>query len=203
MSDKMREQLGAYMDGELHGAALQAMRAHLESCADCSEELTSLRRLSETLRQVPLPETLPSAAQFRANLMRSLPSRPDQAAAPLKLSAWLVPAGLLFGLVFIEATSILDRLAWLSGRTDILGGVTLIPGQSPWFALVQAFIQNLVNLKALPALQLTSNIMAGLEQWFISPLFYQALVALVYLVGLGIWWSKRRSSQASNMVLES
>ena len=64
MSDPMREQLGAYLDGELHGTSLQAMQLHLETCASCKEELAALRRISETLREAPLPASLSPAAGF-------------------------------------------------------------------------------------------------------------------------------------------
>ena len=102
MVDEMREQLGIYLDGELHGAALQAMQVHLETCTACREELDSLRHLSEMLRSAPMPVGLLPADRFADQLAPRLPPRTaNWAAFPVSRAGWLVPLGLMTVLIFI------------------------------------------------------------------------------------------------------
>jgi anti-sigma factor RsiW len=44
-----REDVAAYLDGELEGAALENFEAHLKSCSDCAAELRNQRQLLCTL----------------------------------------------------------------------------------------------------------------------------------------------------------
>ena len=44
-----REDIAAYLDGELSGAALEHFEAHITECADCATELRSQRQLLCTL----------------------------------------------------------------------------------------------------------------------------------------------------------
>jgi len=206
MSDPMREQLGAYLDGELHGTSLQAMQLHLETCASCKEELAALRRISETLREAPLPASLPPAAGFSEALMQRLPPRPPHAAVSLPRSAWLVPLGMLIALVFVQAASVLSTLAGLAQGTGLLGEIGSWfadgSGQTLWFGAAQAILQNILSLKALFGLQFANDTIVVLQQWFINPLLWQSAVALAYLACLAVWWSGHQSSQAANLVLE-
>jgi len=50
---EIREDLGAYLDGELDAARRSELASHLDSCADCRAELERLRRLSGLLRGLP------------------------------------------------------------------------------------------------------------------------------------------------------
>ena len=43
--EQVREQLSAWLDGELTAAEHRQVAAHLEVCADCSRELAMLQRL--------------------------------------------------------------------------------------------------------------------------------------------------------------
>ena len=207
MSDPMREQLGALIDGELHGASLQAMQLHLETCASCQKELAALRRLSEVLREVPLPAALPPAAGFTEALVNRLPPRPTHATAvSLTRAGWLVPLGMLIALVFVQATSVLNLLAGLAQRNGLLGEIgawfTDGSGQTLWFGAAQMILQNMLSLRTLFGLQVANDTIVGLQQWLINPLLWQSAVALAYLACLAVWWSGHKSSQVSNLVLE-
>jgi hypothetical protein len=50
---RMRDNLSAYVDGELNVANRADLERHLEGCAECRAELTSLRSLVSLLHQVP------------------------------------------------------------------------------------------------------------------------------------------------------
>lgn len=48
--EELREQVTAYLDGELHGAEATRLLSHLEECEGCREELEKLRRLKEVTK---------------------------------------------------------------------------------------------------------------------------------------------------------
>ena len=56
--ERIREQLSAYLDDELTEPEAEAVRAHLESCADCRAEYAAYLALSEALEPDELPEGL-------------------------------------------------------------------------------------------------------------------------------------------------
>jgi hypothetical protein len=203
----MREQLWAFLDGELTGTTRQAMQVHLETCASCKEELAALRRLSQTLREAPLPAALPPAARFSEALVQRLPPRSTHAiAVSMPRAGWLVPLGMLLALVLVQATSVLSILVGLARSAGLLGemGSWLSDGsgQTLWFGAVQLILQNILGFKALFGLQVANDTLVGLQQWFIIPLLWQSAMALTYLAGLKVWLSGRQSSRASNPVLE-
>src|SRR5262245_18020352 len=49
----VREQLSDYMDGLLPGDAHEAVRAHLEGCADCRADYVELRATQRRLQAMP------------------------------------------------------------------------------------------------------------------------------------------------------
>lgn len=53
--DAQREQISAYVDGELSAAETRALEAHLAGCAACQQELAELRQLRALLRALPAP----------------------------------------------------------------------------------------------------------------------------------------------------
>jgi hypothetical protein len=207
MLDEMHKQLGAYLDGELYGAALQAMQAHLETCRECREELDALRRLSEALRSASLPEGLPPADRFADQLIQQLPPRVAvRPAFPVSRAGWLVPVGLLAVLVFSQATGVLSTLASLASASGQLGDIGAWfgagPGQTLWFSALQTILQNALDLKAIANLQVANDAVLGLQQWLINPLLWQSIVALAYLAGLAAWWFSRQASNPQAQELE-
>lgn len=63
-----------YVNQTLEDGELARVRAHLRHCLVCRREVQSLRALSTTLAEAPLPEPVPKAAFAR--LQRRLPPRP-------------------------------------------------------------------------------------------------------------------------------
>jgi len=48
----IRDMIGAWLDGELRGAAADAVRQHLESCSACAEEQRQLTKLDLAMKAV-------------------------------------------------------------------------------------------------------------------------------------------------------
>lgn len=53
--DHVRDQLNAYLDGELAPGAAETLTSHLRSCPACRRALERLRHLAGLLRQTPVP----------------------------------------------------------------------------------------------------------------------------------------------------
>ncbi len=74
-----KEDLSAYVDGELSAAALQRVEAHLEVCAACRESVTELRAVRQSVKELP-----------RVPVPRSFVLREaDVAAAPTRVGGGL------------------------------------------------------------------------------------------------------------------
>lgn len=76
--------LSAYMDGELSGEEMMAVRSHIRSCPACENELEGLRALKGVIGQ--LQRVQPDAG-LEARLLAALPPAP----VPLgeQISAWV------------------------------------------------------------------------------------------------------------------
>jgi anti-sigma factor RsiW len=115
-----REEIAAYLDGELDGAALTGFEAHVDQCGDCAAELRSQRQLLCTLaaafgstRQIELPEnfTRVVAAHAENNLggLRDKGERRRalQLCAILLLAAFALLGTASSGLIFRPASAFL------------------------------------------------------------------------------------------------
>lgn len=197
MPDMMREKLGAYLDGELRGHSLLEMQAHLETCPVCQEELNELRQLSHLLRAAPLPEFTP-ANRFTSQLMLQLPRRSEtpQPASPAQWIGWLVPTTLLAAWVFIQVTVWLSSLLSFAGQAGWLGqgAAWALPAQRQMsvFAAAQAILGNSLNLNIQANLEFFND--AGVfAQSLLGPFLWQAVVAVLYLAWLALWWTSQRN----------
>ncbi|HEY2804797.1 MAG TPA: zf-HC2 domain-containing protein [Gemmatimonadales bacterium] len=76
MNAHLNENLSAYLDGELDGAALASADAHLAECGECREELEGLRRL---MRRATALDDRPPEKDLWAGIARQLstPSTAD------------------------------------------------------------------------------------------------------------------------------
>lgn len=75
--DERREQLSAYLDGELAGSERKLLEAHLVDCTACQRELAELRQVRKLLRALPTPAlprsfTLPVAEHAPARSARTV-----------------------------------------------------------------------------------------------------------------------------------
>lgn len=101
-----RSKLSAYIDGELSGYEMLAIRSHVHDCAECSCELEELRRLKCLIGS--LPESDPDEEfvlrlKARVRGVSALPRRPS-------------PVYMLSGLAFTAALAL--TLASIHGRNN-------------------------------------------------------------------------------------
>lgn len=71
---EIRDLIGAYVDGELHGEERKAVEEHIKTCAECSREVEYIAELNERIRgeRISLPqdaywEAFPGRVLKRAN----------------------------------------------------------------------------------------------------------------------------------------
>ncbi|HXT61846.1 MAG TPA: zf-HC2 domain-containing protein [Pyrinomonadaceae bacterium] len=118
-----REEIAAYLDGELDGDALTSFESHLEQCRDCAAELRSQRQLLCTLEaafgtngNIELPENFTRVVAAHAeNDMRGLGHKGErrralQLCAILSLAAFALLGSASSGLIFRPVSAFL-RLA--------------------------------------------------------------------------------------------
>jgi hypothetical protein len=191
MSDPIREKLGAYLDGELDRRGQLEVKAHLETCPSCREELEELRRVSYLLRAAPQPEFTP-ALDFKAQFMLQLPRR-SEAQPPRsngRLLPWMAPVLVLSVWIFIQVTLGLSTLVSLASQSGLLGSaaswVSGDPQQMLWFTTAQAILgsQGQTGLKVLND--------AGLfTQNLVIALLWQVGAAVLYWIVLSLLWHTR------------
>ena len=96
--------LSAYLDRELSGEQMIALRSHLEVCAECARELDSLRGLKSSLGRLSVMEPREGFAEDVMRLVRNAPVQPaPRISLPLVLAtsaAAAVVAVVLFGALF-------------------------------------------------------------------------------------------------------
>ena len=71
--EEIKENLQAYLDGQLSPAEARALKAHLEVCDACVAELNALREVDEALATMPV---LPEPAGLTARIMAQIPAPP-------------------------------------------------------------------------------------------------------------------------------
>jgi anti-sigma factor RsiW len=105
---RFRDQLSAYIDGELEAAAAERLEAHLAACEGCRLELEQLRATAAALRDLPEAEaprsfTLsPKATRLGESPERAAGRRPlTRATAPLALGMRLAAAGVAVALAAV------------------------------------------------------------------------------------------------------
>ncbi|MDO8611297.1 MAG: zf-HC2 domain-containing protein [Dehalococcoidia bacterium] len=96
---RFRDQLSAYIDGELEAAAAERLEAHLAACEGCRLELGQLRATAAALRDLPEAEVPRS---FTLSPERAAGRRPlTRATAPLALGMRLAAAGVAVALAAV------------------------------------------------------------------------------------------------------
>lgn len=99
--------LSPYLDRELTGHQTLDIRAHLEACPNCRQELESLRRLKITVAE--LPEFEPTA-QLQARLSQ-IAASPSSAPMPSSTRSWRMPASLAAVAVAATVCAVVAHLA--------------------------------------------------------------------------------------------
>jgi hypothetical protein len=194
MHEVMYPLLNAYLDGELHGTRLQQMETHLTSCETCKNELKELRRVSELLHAVPLPE-IRRVDRFVANLTLNLPQQPlgEHRGKQDFILWWLIPMSLVFDWFFVRAVILLRDILSVTGTAGLLGGI------NAWFSGGAHQPLWMAGLNWISGGQAASgatfnllNTVNGFATGFVSGFLWQAGIGLVYLGWLVVWWFRRR-----------
>jgi anti-sigma factor RsiW len=130
--ERQREQLSAYLDGELSAAERAEIARHLPTCAECRGELAGLRRVRTLLGALPAPAlprsfTLPASG---AAISRTpvAPSRPTW----YRASQWAGSLAASIGLFLLLGNALLGAL----GASP--AGTATGAKQSPAFDSAQA-----------------------------------------------------------------
>ena len=202
MSDHIIDLLGAYLDGELHNGQLRKVITHLDECQACQEEFQTLRALSKTLQEAPLPD-FPALERLIADVALRLPRKP---VVPLRRRAlelvwWLAPVGLIATWIFISTTILVSNVVTAAGGFGLLDSASawLVSG-SPSGANYSAFLGQFDLLEQGSLEWFT--ISESFTRTFISSIFWQVAIAMFYLSWLAIWWV-RHTRQGLGQALES
>lgn len=195
MNEHITQLLEAYHDGELRGAQLERVEAHLKSCTECRETLARLDTLSVLLAESPAAAGLKPAYQFEAEVRMRIPTRPELTRWGKAMRAiWLLaPAALLGALAFLRTTSLVGWLVtaglWLA-PDSMLANLFAVPGwtvpQSPLAPEVETIGRALVCW-------LTGICLPGVSG--IGGLLTLLAVSMLYLSWLATWAARRRHHQ--------
>ena len=202
MSKHVNEWLNAYLDGELRGARLAQVRAHLEECPSCQAELESVARLSGLLHEPPMPAFTPPE-RFAAQVNLRLPRKQAtlRRKRVLEIGWWTIPVGLLAAWVFIGTSFFVSDLFSAVTGLGLLDGIPGwlrfgLPGQTFWAS-------TLGQIGVLSGSRL--DWAASTEAFTRASLLeitLQISIALLYLSWIAIWWARQRR-QAHSQLLES
>ena len=165
MSDHINGWLHAFHDGELGRRRSEKVRAHLEDCEACREELEKLSSLRLLLQENPEASDLMPLDQFVAQVGLRLPHRAPRSAFQRSLLAlWtMIPVILLGVWAFAQA------LVTVARALDI----------GLWSELVQGFsFTSQSNLVGVISLQFGFMIVTG----------------LISLSWLASWWIKQQGN---------
>ena len=202
MSDHILEQLGPYLDGELHGKNLQKVKLHLTECITCQEEYASLENLSATLQEVPWPD-FPSPEDFAADMALLLPRKPviQMRKKALEFGWWLAPIGLIAIWIFISTTNL------VSGAITFANTLGILTDTSPWLASGSApeayWSAALGQFGFLSGNNLQIAEMAeAITRITLPQIVWQLSIAILYLSWMAIWWA-RHTRQGLGQALES
>jgi len=143
-----REEIAAYLDGELSGVALEHFEAHLNECSDCAGELRSQRQLLCTLdaafsssSRIKLPENFTRVVATHAeHNLRGLRGKSERRRA-LQLCALL--AGTAFALLGAASGAIViqparNSLRMVARLLEVLSQAVL--GAAEGFAIIGRMI---------------------------------------------------------------
>ncbi|MGQ9684498.1 MAG: anti-sigma factor family protein, partial [Anaerolineae bacterium] len=135
-----RENLSAYLDGQLDSRAQVRVERHLRECQDCQVELDSLRRTVELIHALP---------RLRAPRAFFIP---HTAPAPT-LPIWMRPA-VQNSLRWASGLAAALLLVALVGRSLSLSGLAILPAQPRTMMAERALLQSAAEDAAMPERQI-------------------------------------------------
>jgi len=112
--EHQREQLSAYLDGELSAAERAALERHLPACSECRAELAELRRVRALLGALPSPSlprsfALPTSGGIRPRPPITASREPAQPNRPAwyRASQWVGSIAASIGLLLLLGNAVL------------------------------------------------------------------------------------------------
>jgi hypothetical protein len=123
---KIKELLGAYLDGELEEGKQRIVEEHLKVCIECSEQLEALRLLNKKVKEEKIP--LPPEGywdNFSKRVMGKLKQKrsPGFFFARIPRLKWELAGGVvLILLTFIVSRHIIEEkgLEWIGSKREII-----------------------------------------------------------------------------------
>ena len=102
---RLRDQLSAYIDGELDASATERLEHHLAECGRCRQEMEQLRATVAALQELPAVEPPRS---FTLSPERLAPRPPMPVASPLAFGARIAAAGVAAALAVVLVVDLGD-----------------------------------------------------------------------------------------------
>ncbi len=102
---RLRDQLSAYIDGELDASAAERLERHLAECGRCRQEMEQLRATVAALQELPAVEPPRS---FTLSPERVAPRPPTPVASPLAFGARIAAAGVAAALAVVLVVDLGD-----------------------------------------------------------------------------------------------
>ncbi len=102
---RLRDQLSAYIDGELDASAAERLERHLAECGRCRQEMEQLRATVVALQELPAVEPPRS---FTLSPERVAPRPPMPVASPLAFGARIAAAGVAAALAVVLVVDLGD-----------------------------------------------------------------------------------------------
>jgi anti-sigma factor RsiW len=200
MIKHVTEWLGAYHDGELHGARLHQVEQHLVECATCQAELDEIRSLSALLHETKEGDFL-SAERFAANLSLNMPRRPvqDRPRSMLNIGWWLAPVSLLGVWLFVNITISMGSLLSFAVNAGLIGhDAAWLKGnalQMNWYSAATNLFGSQLGAPGHAALTMMNDAQLFLAQ-LVGSLLPQIVLAVLYLGWLFSWWLRHQAQAA-------
>jgi hypothetical protein len=196
MAEHVKDWLGAYLDGELQGTRLQAVETHLETCEACRNELQELQKLVEMFREYESIDAFTSAERFATNLTLQLPRLPERSRPRRTGSSawWLVPVGVTAAWVFLQT------LLMISGAVTIFERAGVLVSIAEWlpegiqhtgiFSTTMTLFGNQLGQGGQEVLSVLDRAYL-IGRGFLTPIIWQAVIVLLYWVGMLTWFLRR------------
>ncbi len=102
---RLRDQLSAYIDGELDASAAERLERHLAECGRCRQEMEQLRATVAALQKLPAVE---APRSFTLSQERVAPRPPMPVASPLAFGARIAAAGVAAALAVVLVVDLGD-----------------------------------------------------------------------------------------------
>lgn len=199
--DHVIDWLQAYYDGELQGAQLGRVEAHLAACESCRAELEALQAISLLLQESSSAPDLLKPESFVARVVQATSEVPFRPAPPalkraLETGWYLIPVGLFGAWVFVQTAYIVVAVVLLAQSSPSTARLFpfVLPSASDisWLAVEQCFTRS--GLEVLWCIAGHVASLGGVVALGFGPLVG---IALLYWAWLAVWWIRQQRRATS------